>query len=430
MNPKKDSILAGLQALPSHMNSTTVSSGIVAGIFGWASTLVLYANGIASGWSTEQTISWIFACWVAGPIIGTVLSLKYRLPIPGAWSISGSAIVVSGAAAGFTPQQLCVGFLMSGIVVFLLGVTGLIAKLMHFLPMPIVMGMTAGCLMRFVTNDVAYIYNWANGTGVINQQSLIIGLVSVVVYVFFTKYKEKIKIMPPLLASLLVVIAGVFLCKMYDFDAFQGARLYLPKHPGYDFSNIGAVFVSVSLPLSLLVIGAENAQATGVLIGQGYQPPVKAMTIMSGIGGIMASFFGGHNANIAGPMTAITASPESGEKLESRYAAAVICNAMNIIIGILASIAVPFLNTLPKDLIDLVAGLALIGVILSSLQSAFRSHQLQMSAFFAFFVALSQKAFFGIGSAFWALLVGVLVAATIENNDFKAIILRGEVECE
>ena len=46
MNPKKDSILAGLQALPSHMNSTTVSSGIVAGIFGWASTLVLYANGI------------------------------------------------------------------------------------------------------------------------------------------------------------------------------------------------------------------------------------------------------------------------------------------------------------------------------------------------------------------------------------------------
>ena len=78
----KNGILAGLKSLPKYLNSTTISSGIIAGIFGWAMALILYANGTSCGWSTEETISWIFACWVFGPVIGLFLSLKYHLPFP------------------------------------------------------------------------------------------------------------------------------------------------------------------------------------------------------------------------------------------------------------------------------------------------------------------------------------------------------------
>ena len=176
----KNGILAGLKSLPKYLNSTTISSGIIAGIFGWATALILYANGTSCGWSTEETISWIFACWVFGPVIGLFLSLKYHLPIPGAWSISGAAIVVSGAAAGYTLPQMCVGFLLSGILVLLLGVTGLISKVMRFLPMPIVMGMTAGCLFKFVTNDVGYLYDWVTDLSGDNGKYLAIGLLAVI----------------------------------------------------------------------------------------------------------------------------------------------------------------------------------------------------------------------------------------------------------
>ena len=416
------SILKGLRELPKHLNSTTISSGIIAGIFGWATALILYANGNTCGWTTQETISWIFACWVFGPLLGAILTLKYQMPIPGAWSISGAAIVVSGAAAGYTLPQLCTGFLMAGILVFLLGVTGLIDRVMKLLPMPIVMGMTAGCLFKFVTNDVGYIYGWVSDPSGDNTKYLVIGLLAIVVFLLTTKYKAKLKVIPPILAALLVVIVGVFALGLYDTSALAGLHFYGPKFIGYDLSNIGGVFVSVSLPLTFLVIGAENAQAVGVLQAQGYTPPVKMMTILSGIGGMVTSLFGGHNANIAGPMTAITASEESGEKCEDRYAAAFVCEVFCSIIGIFASIVVPFLNTMPINLIYLVGGLAMIGVILGAIQDAFREKKFQMSAFFAFFIALSQNSFFGIGSAFWSLLAGVVVAAILEPKDFKALV--------
>lgn len=417
----KNSILDGIRNLPKYLNSTTISSGIIAGIFGWATALILYANGNTCGWTTEQTISWIFACWVFGPLLGIILSLKYQLPIPGAWSISGAAIVVSGAAAGYTLPQLCTGFLIAGILVFVLGVTGLISRVMKFLPMPIVMGMTAGCLFKFVTNIVEYIFSWVQEPSSDNTKYLVISLLAIAAYLIVMRYKEKVKVIPPILAALLVVIIGVFVCGLYDFSALSGIKFSGPKFVGYDFNNIGGVFVSVSLPLTFLVIGAENAQAVGVLQSQGYEPPVKSMTIMSGIGGMVTSLFGGHNANIAGPMTAITASKESGKNLEGRYAASVVCALFCSIIGIFASIVVPFLNTMPINLIYLIGGLAMIGVILGAIQDAFKGQKFQMSAFFAFFIALAQKSFFGIGSAFWALLIGVLVAVILETNDLKEL---------
>lgn len=420
---KKNSILEGILDLKNHLNFKTVSSGIIAGIFGWCTALILYANGNASGWSPEETSSWIFACWVLGPVLGIILSLKYKMPIPGAWSISGAAIVVSGAAAGYSLQQLSTGFLISGIVVLVLGLTGLINKVMKCLPMPIVMGMTAGCLFKFVTNIVNFLYNWNlkiyEGS---NSKYLIIGLLSIATFLIFTKLKKQLKVVPPVLASLVVVIIFVFAFKLYDTETLVDLQFYGPKFIGYSSKNIFGIFISISLPLVLLVIGAENAQAIGVLESQGYEPPIKSMTIWSGIGGMATSLFGGHNANIAGPMTAIVASNESGENKDSRYAAAIICGLFCSIIGVFASLLVPFLGTIPIKLIYLIAGLAMIGVILSSLQEAFKQNKFQTSAFFAFFIALSQKSFFGIGSAFWALLIGVIVAAVLETEDFKKLI--------
>ena len=39
-------------------------------------------------------------------------------------------------------------------------------------------------------------------------------------------------------------------------------------------------FMAIAVPLAALVIGAENAQATGVLMAEGYRPPVNAMTVI------------------------------------------------------------------------------------------------------------------------------------------------------
>lgn len=411
-------IIDGIKDFPKHVHIKSVTQGIVTGVAGWCFALLLYAYGNDCGWPRETVVSWIFACWGLGCLNGLILSLKYKTPIPGAWSISGAAIAVSGVTAGLSLPQLCTGYLLSGIIVFLLGISGIVSRVMKFIPMPIVMGMTAGCLFKFGTNIVQYLFNWSSDLSqTSNVQMLVIGLLAIAAWVVFTRLK--IPAIPPVLAALVIVVVGVLVCGLYDTSALAGLKWSGPKFVGYSFKGFGNVFISITIPLTLLVIGAENTQAVGVLQGQGYEPPVKAMTVISGIGGVIASLFGGHNANIAGPMTAMTASPESGSK-EDRYAAAVICMIFTSFVAIFASIVVPFLDTMPINLIYIIGGLSLIGVILSSLQDAFKAGRFQLSAVIAFIIALSQLSFLGIGSAFWSLLIGVIIAVVVEPQDLKA----------
>lgn len=411
-------IIDGIKDFPKHVHIKSVTQGIVTGVAGWCFALLLYTYGNDCGWPRETVVSWIFACWGLGCLNGLILSLKYKTPIPGAWSISGAAIAVSGVTAGLSLPQLCTGYLLSGIIVFLLGISGIVSRVMKFIPMPIVMGMTAGCLFKFGTNIVQYLFNWSSDLSqTSNVQMLVIGLLAIAAWVVFTRLK--IPAIPPVLAALVIVVVGVLVCGLYDTSALAGLKWSGPKFVGYSFKGFGNVFISITIPLTLLVIGAENTQAVGVLQGQGYEPPVKAMTVISGIGGVIASLFGGHNANIAGPMTAMTASPESGPK-EDRYAAAVICMIFTSFVAIFASIVVPFLDTMPINLIYIIGGLSLIGVILSSLQDAFKAGRFQLSAVIAFIIALSQLSFLGIGSAFWSLLIGVIIAVVVEPQDLKA----------
>ena len=166
------------------------------------------------------------------------------------------------------------------------------------------------------------------------------------------------------------------------------------------------------------MIGAENAQATGVLMAEDYRPPVNAMTIISGIGGVAAGFLGGHNANIAGPMTAICSSEQAGENKEGRYAATVVNGVLFAAFGLLAGAAVPIVLSLPSALIGTVAGLAMIGVLLSAFQNAFgKSLGNQTGAFVALAVAMSNVSFIGISAPFWALVAGVIVSALVEAGN-------------
>lgn len=153
-------------------------------------------------------------------------------------------------------------------------------------------------------------------------------------------------------------------------------------------------------------------------MAEGYKAPINSMTIWSGIGGIVTSLFGGHNANIAGPMTAICSSRESGENKEGRYASVIVNAVIFGGFGLIAGLAVPFVTALPGALISTVAGLAMIGVLVSSLQASFSERKFQIGAFFSLVIAMSGVSFFSISSPFWALIGGVIVSLIIERGDF------------
>jgi len=395
--------LSGLRELPKRLNVATVGAAVVAAVFGCTGPALIIINGATEAGLPAQLISsWIFGVYVFGGSISVALGLYYKMPVTGAWSIPGAVLVVA-ALQQFPFAEMVGAFLVAGALVLVLGLTGLIRKVAAWLPFPIVMAMIAGALIRFAT-------------GVVDAAvaaPVIVGA-AVVGYLLLSRY---VKAVPGAVGALVLGIAAATV--VGGFGALEANNLGLTSPvlvaPVFD---LGAI-LAVGVPLAVLVIGAENAQAIGVLIAQRYRPPVNAMTMASGIGGLLAPLFGGHNANIAGPMTAICSSEQAGEAREGRYAATVLNGLLFIGFGVLAGAAVALVTALPAALVAAVAGLAMIGVLLTAFRGAFGEGRFQIGALVALVIAISNVSLLGVSSPFWALVGGVVASAVLEPRDFR-----------
>ncbi|GGR69308.1 benzoate membrane transport protein [Nocardioides luteus] len=394
---------SGLHDLRRHIAVAPVSAGVVAAIFGCTGPALIIIDGAGeAGLSDELTTSWIFGIYVFGGLISLVLGLYYKMPITGAWSIPGAVLVV-GALSDFEFSEMVGAFFAAGVLVLVLGLTGLLRRLAGWLPVPIVMAMIAGALIRF-------------GTGVVDAgvSTPVIVVAAAAGYLLLTRFVRSV----PGVVGALVFGTIASLATGAFGSASADVRLSVPQlvAPSFDLTAI----LAVAVPLAVLVVGAENAQATGVLMTEKYRPPVNAMTLISGVGGILTSLFGGHNANIAGPMTAICAAEQAGEEKDGRYVATVVNGVLFILFGVFAGVAVAVVSTLPPTLVAAVAGLAMIGVLVSAFREAFGGTAFQTGAFAALVIAMSGVTILNISAPLWALLGGVLVSLVVESKDFRA----------
>ena len=383
-----------------------ISAGFLASIFGCVATTFIIINaGTQVGLSDAQIISWVFAAWFFGGVLGLVISFITKQPISGAWSIP-AAVLLGGTLKSFTMEQAVGAYFLAGVLVFLLGASGLINRVTKFIPMPIIMAMICGALMRFAT-------------GIFTSMESLPLIAGGTVLAYFLAGKV-IKKITPVFPALVVGCILTFLTGAGSISAmqteFMGPIFYMPE-----FSL--SAFIAISIPVAILVVGAENAQAIGVLMSEGYNPPVKTMTVFSGIGGMVACFFGGHNANIAGPMTAICSSDAAGPDKSKRYVASMINGILCLTFGALVCYAISFIKLVPTALVSTIAGLAMINVLLQSLQQAFNpGARFQVGAFIAFAIALSGVNLWNISAPFWSLVGGVLVTVLTDMDSFRSLL--------
>ena len=393
-------LLTSVKELRQHLHVHTVSAGLVAAIFGCTGPALIIIGGATSGGLTYvETISWIFAVYFFSGLLGIFLSFKYRQPIAGAHSIAG-AVLVAGALTHFSLQEAIGAYLVAHLLVILLGASGLIDKVMQWIPVPIVMGMIVGVMIRFSTEMITSV----------TISPLLAGS-AILAFLLSTRLLKKV---PPVLSALLIAILLAFFTNEFQIQNAQHA-LILPQLivPTFSFDAI----VSIGIPLALLIICTENAQAAGVLMAQGYKPPNNAMAMYGSIVGLIGSFFGAHAINIAGPMTAICSAEEVGEK-GSRYAAAVVCGGLFSTFGLFAAIVVPLVIAMPSVIVSVIAGLAMLGVLINSLKTAFSANQFQMGAFFALIIGMSGVTFFNISAPLWAIVGSLFVSFVVEKDHF------------
>ncbi|WP_077210988.1 benzoate/H(+) symporter BenE family transporter [Bacillus dakarensis] len=385
------------------LNQKNISAGLVSGIFIIAGPTALILEASASGGFTmAQTIMWIFSVYVFGGLFGIFVPLYYRMPIVGGHSITGVAFLAT-VTTQFTFHELLGSYIMSGLLMLVIGVLGFFSKLIKFVPKEIISAMLAGMITKYMVNFIISI-----------NQLIAVGIAALLAFLITTRWRTKV---PPIIAAILT--GFIVLLLFYPLSSGEwSSGLFIPQIQQPEFNMLS--FLSVAVPLALVILSNDAAVGLSGLEQNQYRPPVNRLISLSGIFSCIASFFGGQSANVAGMATVICADKEAGPK-EKRYMGAVVSGVLLLVFGVFAWKLIPFIQALPQEFISMIVGFSLLGVFGNNLHIGFSKPTMKISASFAFMIALSNITILNISAPVWSLLIGTILARYVEIDTMTKI---------
>ncbi len=379
-----------------------VTNALVALLFAASAPVaIILSAGSRGGLDEVALASWIFAAFAVNGAITIGMSLAYRQPLAFFWTIPGTVLVGAGLQT-LTISEVIGAYLLTGLMLLTLGLTGWIRLAMERLPMPIVMGMVAGVFVEF-------------GLDWIRAFETDFVLVAAMTAVFFAllAIPSAQKFMPPMIGVLVIGILVLFLqgsavaTQPYDGPVLAAPRLFSPE-----FSL--AATLELVLPLTITVIAAQNAQGIIILRSAGHYPPVNSLTAMCGAGSLVAALFGCVSTCLTGPSNALLVSSGAEER---QWIGGVILGVIAILFGIFAPAVTNLLIATPAAFLSTLAGLALLRTLQSALQISF-GEGFTAGALVAFLVTFAGLPILNIGPPFWGLVFGVITSLLIERQSF------------
>ncbi|KAA0540553.1 benzoate/H(+) symporter BenE family transporter [Citrobacter portucalensis] len=366
----------------------TVLSGFVAVLVGYASSAaIIWQAALAAGATTGQIAGWMTALGLAMGVSTLALTLWYRAPVLTAWSTPGAALLVTGLQ-GVSIQDAIGVFIVANALIVLCGITGLFARLMKIIPHSLASAMLAGILLRFGLQA----FNSLNSELILCGSMLLAWLV--------------LKVIAPRYAVIAAMLVGIAIALVKGDIVTDGVNLspVLPAFIAPHFSL--AHSISIALPLFLVTMASQNAPGIATMKASGYSLPVSPLIVFTGLLALLFSPFGVYSICIAAITAAICQSPEAHPDANRRWLAAEAAGVFYILAGVFGGSVTGLMAALPVSWIQMLAGLALLGTISGSLFQALHNEAERDAAIVTFLVTASGLTVFGVGSAFWGLVVG------------------------
>lgn len=148
----------------------------------------------------------------------------------------------------------------------------------------------------------------------------------------------------------------------------------------------------------------------------GYQPHTNSLVGWIGVSQTILAPFGAFSVCLAAISAAVSLDDQVHPDPKRRYIAGISCGFFYIIMGLFATTLTGLLMAFPKIFIIALAGIALFGTISHNIAIAFKEPQDREPALLTFLMSASGVQFFGIGSAFWGLLLGIIVAIILNHR--------------
>lgn len=375
-----------------------IVAGLVSVIVNYGGTFILvFQAAQVAGLSPELTASWVWSVSIGVGLSGLVLSWRFREPIITAWSTPAAAFLVVALAT--TPYAEAVGaYLISAAAFVLLGVSGYFEKVIRLIPPGVAAGLLAGILLQF-------------GIGAFAGVSVdpLLAALLIGAYVVLKRLSARYAVV----GILLLGLAFLLLQGRVDLSGLE-LRLAAPVFTPPAFS-LNAL-LSVALPLFLITLTGQYMPGMLVLRNDGFRTSANPIVIVTGLGSLLMAPFGSHAFNLAAITAAICTGKDAHEEPAKRWIAGVAAGVFYILVGVFGVTLAALFMAFPATFITTLAGLALLGTLGGSLASAMADARSREAALITFLAAAADISLFGIGGAFWGLVIGLAAFAVLNGR--------------
>ena len=383
-----------------------ITAGFVAVLVGFTSSAVIvFQAATTAGASAPEIRSWLFALGMSMAFTCIGLSLVYRMPILTGWSTPGAALLVTSLSGLSMPEAIGV-FFFASILTLLSGVTGFFERIIVHIPRALTSAMLAGILLHFGMNVF-----------VAMQHQLLLVASMLVTYLlgkrFFSRY---VIIMVLLVGIAMASLLGLFHMQHVHF-AWSTPIFMMPV-----FSL--SALVSVGIPLFIVTMTSQTIPGLAVMNASGYQPSISPIISWTGLANAVFAPFGCYSMSLAAITAAICSGKAADPNPDQRYKATLFAGFFWFLIALFGGTVVSLFFAFPNEFIVAIAGIAMIGTMGSSLHLALAEESQREPAIMTILVSASGFTLFGVGSAFWGLLAGILASLLLNWNREARVVVE------
>ncbi|WP_298680036.1 benzoate/H(+) symporter BenE family transporter [uncultured Lentibacter sp.] len=365
----------------------TVSTGLVVAVVGFFSSFPIVLQGLAAmGASPAQASSGLMAAALSMGLTAIVISLVSRQPASVAWSTPGAAfLAVSVAPAGGFAEAVG-AFLLAGALTVLAGLYRPLRQLAANVPLPLAHALLAGVLVHICAQPFLALAT-APATAV-----------PILLTWFLAGQLSRLFAVPAAVLMALALTlwpAGVPL---------REALLAAPVLTTPAFSLTSAF--SLALPLFIITMATQNSPGMAVLRGEGYPPRPRGFLSAVGLASLASAPFGAPQTCLAAITSSLCAGPDSHPDPQKRYLSAVMAGLFYCAFGLFAALIIAVAAAAPPQTLEVLAGLALLGVFANSANLALTEPKAREAAAITFLTTASGVTLLGLSGAVWGLALG------------------------
>jgi benzoate membrane transport protein len=376
-----------------------VSAGIIAMIVGYTSSFAVVLTGLSAvGANRHEAASGLLALCVTQSIGVMWLSRRHRMPIVLAWSTPGAALLAGMSAVDGGWPAAVGAFMLTGAAYVLTGFWPALGRLIARIPAPIAQAMLAGVVLKLC---LAPVESLVDNPGAIVPIALV--------------WLIGVRLAPRWAVPAAFLTAGVVIgVDMLRHGEGIASSSLVPELSLTWPSLTWEAVVGIAVPLYIVTMASQNVPGVAIMKSLGYRLPWRDTIVTAGVATIVGAPAGAHSTNLAAISAALAAGPDAGPDKSRRWIASQSAGWTYLVLAAASAALAALVAVAPAGVIATVAGLALLGTLADSLEGSMSQRKGREAAVVTFLVAASGITAYGVGSAAWAIVAGLVVHAVLD----------------